>query len=443
MSTTDFNKRAELDIAITIDGEGQFLPGTTSPANWTISGTVTAKPDQPTELTLRQLLFCPPPPNDAVYTTFNASPSAGNVSGFLDPDVRDLPIGFDRFGNSLPTWKVNTKPVLSSNGMIDGELSEPGQSFTVQVAKDKTEDDFIELDPPIDGLTKVYPGDVIYNVGDEVNKFWRRQPRLRWPRTDRTFFWQPNENPFVEEDGKINGEMAKPGTIILPTENFDFTDITKPFYLKYAYAGYGWMFNGYEWSQLAFAPLRYKPPKENPDDPDPPTEYRNWQVYYGVPGRFSGCLEGTQRDKPFIYTSKKINDDPPIIYTVTFPAQEGQPPPEPESYNMIFRWSLDTENNQIQAPTYLTPIYDFSDAWSNYHKANIKWFKDRNLADLIGSGYVLSITPPTEQFNSIFGYVLCFEDGNTTTMTETIEGPGGEPLTNTLTVTLSIQASIA
>ena len=442
MSTIDFNKRAELDITITLDGQGQFLPGTTIVANWTISGTVAAKSDQPTDLTNKQRLRCKPLPFDAIWTEFGAFESVGNQSSFIDTGIRPTPILFESaLGQEIGPWTVNEKPILSNNGNVDGELSKKGY-YVVQIAEDKTEDDFIELDPPIDGLSKVYPGDLIYSVGDEVFRQWRREPRERWPRPDRTFFWEPNETPFVEEDGKIDGEMAKPGTIILPNKNFDFTDPTKPFEGKYAYSGYGWMFNGYEWRQLALAPFRYKPPKENPDDPDPPTEYRNWQVYYGAPGRFSGCLEGTQRNKPFIYTSKKINDDPPIIYTVTFPAEEGQPPPEPESYNMIFRWYLDTENNQIQAPTYLTPIYDFSDAWSNYHKANIKWFKDRNLADLIGSGYYLSITPAQSEVEPIVGGVLCFEDGNSTTVTATMENYNGQILTNSLTATVSIQASM-
>lgn len=443
MSTVDFNKRAELDITISLSGNGNFDPfgSRTAGLNWTLSGTVTAKTDPETDLTVAELLRCKPIPPDAVWTEFGAPPSVGNQSSFVNVGTRPTPILFESpLGQEIGPWTVNEKPILTDNGNVDGELSKKGY-YVVQVAKDKTEDDFIELDPPIDGLAKVYPGDLIYSVGDDVYRQWRRQPRERWPRPDRTFFWQPNVNPFVEEDGKIDGEMAKPGTIILPTQTLDFTDPTKPFLFRYAYAGYGWMFNGYEWKQLTLRPYKYQPPKENPEDPDPAPEYRDLFVTYYRTERFAGCLEETQRQKPFIYTSKAIDDSSSIALIITPDPVEGQPPPEPEIFNLQFRWlTPGAVENGIQPTVIGSPFYDFADTWTNYHKANVQWCKDRNIGQFIGAGFTLKTEGDEPQ--TIFLNVDCFEDGNVTTIKEELKIEGGETYVNTYTITLSVQMAM-
>ena len=443
MSTVDFNKRANLDIIVTINGNGQFDPfgSFAFPVNWTLSGTISAKNDEPTDLTNKQRLRCTPLPADAIWTEFGAPESLGNESSFIESGLRPTPIIFEGpLGGFLGDWTVNTKPVFSNNGMVDGELAKKGY-YVVQIAKDKTEDDPIELDPTIDGLAKVYPGDLIYSLGDEVNRQWKRQPRERWPRPDRTFFWQPNVNPFVEEDGKIDGEMAKPGTVILPTETLDFTDPTKPFLNRYAYAGYGWMFNGYQWLQLTNAPTKYQPPKENPSDPQPAPEYRDLFVYYSQPGRFAGCLEQTQRQKSFVYTTQRIDDSATATLIITPEPVPGQPPPPPETFNLRFAWAYAFAENGIQSFSDFTPIYDFADPWTAYHKANIKWCKDRNL-QFVAAPFTLTTEPGIEPQQSIELNVQSFEDGNVTTITQEIKDENGTPYVNEYTISLSIQASM-
>lgn len=423
-----------MDITVSITGYGNFDPFGRGiyPFNWQLGGTVSATSDQPTDIQFK----CTPQDPSAIYTVFGAVPSNGGQSGYIDTGV--LPTRYSAesiFGIELGGWTVNTSPMLSSDGIVNGSLSTKGY-YVVQVAEDKTEDDPIEVNPAIDGITKVYPGDIIYSTATGTGRRWNLSPKERLPKPDRTFFWTPNTSPFIEADGKVNGVMAKPGTVMLPTSNYAFEDPSAPFYNQYAYAGIGWMFDGQRWIG-GRQPFRYQPPTPEGGNP-PPAEYRELFLSYQPSNPFGQCLESTQRNKPFIRTTKRINDDAPIVFSYT---PEGSQ--EPITTNLRFRWFWDTEReNYLQAPTLLTPVFEFGDSWTAYHKANIAWLKARNIETFIGAGFRLVAfeeDPPSE----IELRVSCFEDGNVTTIVEEFVGEDEQTYTNTFEITVSINMSMA
>lgn len=422
-----------MDITVSITGNGNFSPFQNNiyPYYWEMGGTVSATDDQPTDIQFK----CTPQDPNAIYTLFGAVPSNGGQSGYIDTGV--LPARYSAesiFGIELGGWTVNTSPVLSSDGIVNGNLSTKGY-YVVQVAEDKTEDDLIDVNPAIDGITKVYAGDIIYSTATGTGRRWNLSPKERLPKPDRTFFWTPNTSPFIEADGKVNGVMAKPGTVMLPTSNYAFEDPSAPFYNQYAYAGIGWMFDGQRWIGGRY-PFRYQPPTPEGGEP-PPAEYRDLDVVYQPSNPFGQCLESTQRNKPFIRTTKRINDGAPIIFTYK---PEGS---DPESMPMKFRWFWDTEReNYLQAPTILTPVYDFGDAWTAYHKANVAWLKARGIQTFLGAGCRV-FSDETDPPLQIELNVDCFEDGNVTTIVEEFVGEDGNTYTNTFQLTVSITMSMA
>jgi hypothetical protein len=423
MSTIDFNERGRISITIDINGSGQFHPQFGFPINWTLQGTVTAV-DAQNNLTTKEKLcgffnFL----GDKIYTAFSAPASVGGNSGRINTGIFPNPINPQIFGTNLGTWKVNTSPVLSSDGQVNGELAQKGY-YIAQVAEGQKYDDPIVISPAIDGITRIYAGDMIYTAPYNEGRRWYILPQQRQPMPDRTLFWQPNEAPYVEENGKIDGKLAKPGTIILPTANFDFEDDEQPFFGRYALAGQGWLWNGYQW-------LGGAPPYRWNLTPTSITEYRFIDVAYIPPDYTAGCMEETQRLKPFIYTTRQVDDENPVILTY-YP--EGQ---EPEENLLKFRWLIDFQGNPIQPKS---AIKDFGDAWSKYHLANTEWLKNRKQFQLTGAGFNLK-TIETEEIIFNLGCEV-FEDGDITTFTSEAE-IDDQKFINSITVTLTINTSIA
>jgi hypothetical protein len=427
MSTIDFNERGRITISIDINGGGQFDPisGSVNPIAWGIQGTVTAVDGDNNLTTREKLCGFNNASGDKIYTAFSATPSVGGNSGRINTGILPTPINPQIYGQKLGTWKVNTSPVLSSDGQINGELAQKGY-YIAQVADGQKYDDAIVISPAIDGIARIYAGDMIYTAPYNQGRRWYILPQDRQPKPDRTLFWDPNESPYVEENGKIDGKLAKPGTIILPTSTLDFTDDEQPFFGKYALAGQGWLWNGYTW-------LGGGAPYRSRLTPTSPIQYRFLDVTYSHSDYTAGCMEIVHANKPFVFTTKQINDENPVV--LTFYPEDG------ESYQMQlkFRWFADFLGPAAIQPKYA--IYDFGDAWSKYHIANTEWLKTNKEFQLIGAGCVL-ITTDTEVPVIELGCEV-FEDGNVTTFTTTVETPEGGTLTNSITLTLTINTSIA
>jgi hypothetical protein len=433
MSLNDFQKRAKLDIKISISGSGAFSPlsymyGT--PADWTLTGeieTITFEDD----LTIKEQTCGPENGTAHQFMHFNGGGSTGNTSGTIPVGINpNQRLGRESYGsgdnNNLGEWDVNTKPVLSSDGKADGAESPLG-FYTVKLPNGTTVDDPITLNPAIDGITRVYPGDEIFAAGSTGNRRWYYGGQLRYPKTDRTFFWTPNTNPVLKSGGLVNGVLAKPGTVMLPTANFyieDPEDAVDGY--RYAYNGQGWMYDGRRWNKLLFDPLVYEP--ENGAK-----EFRTINVSFVAELIRQGyiyplLLETMQQNKCFVVSNQTIDDDKPCKFTQTVKDED------PLELDLKFRWGSPLFGCDANIQPSVLVLHDFEDAWSYYAKKNQDWLRPRfknfySAVCILGDGELaLGVDE--------------FIDGNVTEIKETVPDPSGGELENTFTITLEIKTSL-
>jgi hypothetical protein len=438
MSTNDFNKTARLDISIQISGSGKFSPlqtGYGTMMDWTISGSMTKTPKESTETIKQQTCGQGIVPTEPAYfLSFGAQGSTGNTSGTID--VGALPPRNPAFLDSKPlqgTWLVNTKPVLSADGKVDG--NDAGGYYIVKrpVSVIKV-DDPIAIDPPIDNLTRVYEGDIVYVAGGK----WNVRPQYRFPKPDRTFFWTPNEDPVLASGGLVDGKRALPGTIMLADSNYYIAKQSDGFDgMQYFYEGQGVLFDGQVWSKQLADPLVYE--KENGSN-----EFRNLNVAYQSLQLHEFLLEQDHQNKGQVLGYQPINYETPITFTVTPPPPEpGGDPGTPYTIDFYFYWlspQLGIADNAL--PPNIR--YDFGDAWSKYYLANFEWLKARPKigGSFIGAGFVLKSKPQAGQEEDVlFLSIDALEDGNITTITEKGADPDGNELINTFTITTTLTPS--
>jgi len=432
MSLNDFNKRARVDIAISINGTGEFSPfqgETGAPVSWTIDGTVTQS-QFIEELTIKEETCGVPFYDNKMFRKFGIFPSStgGNSGTIALGQIPRQPgplLQYLAKGN----WTVHTEPVLSAGGYANDELIQVGYYIVAQPA-DKKIDDPIKIEPAIDNLKRVYPGDFVYTQGLNESTKWYVSPQFRYPKPDRTFFWQPNTNPKLESGGIADGELALPGTVMIPTSTVYFENEEDWIDgIKYVRAGDGLMFDGQTWTNNLGNPIVYEPE-------DGPREFWFEQLGYGSPNDDERRLEGNHYQKPFVYANIPIDDSSTPTYDYTF---EGQ---SQESEGLVFRWgsTVGGYENNIQARSLL---YDFGDAWSKYHRTTLNWLKQR-FTGWNSAGFTLSTAPQFgEDPKTIFLGVDDFEDGNETVVEQSYTDPEGNVLTNSFTITLSISVYMA
>jgi hypothetical protein len=430
MSLNDFNDTASADISISVSGSGQFSPfyGQSYPLNWTLSGDIYG--EQFTDnRNIKQKTCGTGLYTDKKYTTFNARGSVGNTSGAITSGRVSRVYSPETIaGTNIGNWDVNTKPVLTNGGFADGVLS---QRVNYTVALPKTQgakiDDPITIDPPIDYVARVYPGDTVYTQvftqgdGQKTGR-WYVAPQERFPKPDRTFFWEPNENPKLEAGGIADGKLQLPGTIMLPTSDHHIANYSDSFDgMSYFYENQGVMFDGQEWTKKTVDPYVYKP-EEGPE------EFRNLGIGYFDREFYALLLEDLHWQKSQVITKQLIDDTNLVTLTVT--------PEEGEAYSteFYFRWGS-LENKEIQNGEI---IYDFGDAWSKYRIANQEWLTEKKLNTC---GIILweKDAPDPENPMQIWMGAL-FKDGETFTTEEKIDFEGQE-LINTFTVTVTAKGS--
>lgn len=424
MSVNDFNARARLQIQISVSGFGQFDPFGDGPLNWTLNGTVNAQ-SITDDRTTKEKTCGVGNETTKTFQTFDMSGSTGGTSGTINTGQLAQPIiaeaGLGGRGPYRGDWIVNTDPVLSSGGFLDGNPAPKGY-YVVAQPEDAGVDDPIELSPPIDGIVRVYPGDRIYLAQLSEDTFWQYDPQERFPKPDRTFFWTPNTEPVIASGGLLDGDLALPGTIVIPTAEYYIEPPADAIDgMRYFYNGIGMMFDGAAWRQQLLQPSVYQPPTG-------PREFRNTEVRYVSPQRYERRLEQDEFYKPFVYTVQPIDDSVPLVYTL------GDPPTTEDFY---FRWLVPA----FFSPTNIQPnapyIYDFGNAYSAFHEASRQWLLDRNLS----AGLAAVITdlgfPPREKMLAI----PAFKTG-TTEIVETANF-GAENLVNTFTIAINIVPSLA
>ena len=433
MSLNDFQKRAKLDIKISISGSGAFSPlsymyGT--PADWTLTGeieTITFEDD----LTIKEQTCGPDNGTPHQFMHFNSGGSTGNTSGTIPVGrTSSLRVGRQQYSsganNKLGEWEVNTKPVLSSDGKVDGNEAPLGY-YIVKLPPNTTVDDPIIISPAIDGITRVYPGDEIFSAGNPDFRKWFYGNQLRYPKTDRTFFWIPNTNPVLKSGGLVDGTLAKPGTIMLPTADFYIEDPEDAIDgLRYVYAGQGWMYDGRRWFKYLPDPLVYEPE-------DAAREFRNIDVSFAAGLIREGftdahLLEDVHSKKCFVVSNQTIDDDKPCKFTQTEKDQD------PLELDLKFRWGVPLFGCDANIQPAVLVLHDFQDAWSYYAKKNQDWIRPRfktfySATCVLGDG---ELALGVEEFI----------DGNVTEIKETVPDPSGGELENTFTITLSIKTSL-
>ena len=434
MSLNDFNRTASLQIGVQISGSGQFSPLQSSYGtlmNWTIGGQMTKEP-KTQNTTIREETCGINPSDPKYYLSFNAPGSTGNTSGTIDVGV--YPPRNPPFLDSKPltgTWTVNTSPVLSADGKVDGNDAE-GYYIVKRPVSVINVDDPILITPAIDNLKRVYEGDLVYVSGGKWNVF----PQYRFPKPDRTFQWTPNEDPVLKSGGIADDELVKPGTIMLADSTHYISKQSDSFDgMQYFYEGQGVLFDGQVWSKQLGDPLVY-------ENESGTKEFRNLDIKYYSPQLYERLLETDHEDKGRVLGYQPINYETPITFTVTPPPPEpGGDPGEPYSIDFYFYW-LSPQLGIIDNALPAAPIrYDFGDAWSKYHLANFEWLKARPKigATFIGAGIMLKSKPEAGQEEDfLYLYIDALEDGNITTIKEKSQDPQGNPIENEFTVTTQL-----
>lgn len=428
MSLNDFNRRARLTISVSINGVGQFLPWTGNRGNWTLAGTVTA--EEPTiSLTAREETCGLPFESPKEFRTFLMPGSTGNTSGSIS--TGQLPQGYDVLAllqeTRLGEWTVNTSPELSTGGMADGELVQFGY-YVVALPENTTPDDPIIIDPPIDTLTRVYPGDAVYVAGTGEYAEWRVAPQRRYPQPDRTFFWQANTSPALASGGLVDGELALPGTIAIPAADYYIEPPAEAIDgMRYFFGGIGIKFDGQTWRSQYPQPIIYVPE-------DGPKEARILDLNFVSPERYQSLLEFEQRQKSFLFTNQTINDQVPVLFVYT--PEQGNA----EQTELYFRWVNPANGVPTNIQPVNNPIHNFGDAWSAHHLATKEWLRTRFPGLLTAT---FNLTPQDPENPVTFNLTVdAFEDGNVTEFTQTVE-IDGEQLTNNVTITLTVSTALA
>lgn len=387
---------------------------------------------EPQNTTIREETCGINPSDPKYYLSFGATGSTGNNSGnIVTGTYKETRPPFLDQKPLVGEWLVNTKPVLSTGGLVD-ESPAGGYYIVKRPSTVVGIDDPVIINPAIDNLKRVYEGDIVF----VSNNQWYVAPQARNPLPDRTFSWEPNNTPVLEAGGRVDGKLAKPGTIMLPDEDFYIAKQSDSFDgMRYFYQGQGVLFDGQKWSKKLQDPYVYEKDSNT-------QEFRNLDIHYYSAQRYERLLESDQEDKGRIFGYRPIDYTTPIAFTVTPPPPEpGQDPGEPYTINFYFYWMspmLGIIDNAIPA----TPIrYDFNDAWSKYHIANFEWLKARPKISgaFIGAGIVLKSKPEFGQDEEVlYLFIDAFEDGNVTTIKEKSQDPEGNPIENEFSVTTQL-----
>lgn len=430
MALNDFNDSADATVSISVSGNGQFSPfaGQNYKMNWVLSGEISGATFTDNR-TIKQKTCGVDSYLGKKYVTFDVSGGVGSTSGAIATGRVPRIFSPETVGGvNIGNWDVNTKPVLTEGGFADGVLSE-GVNYIVALPKTAGAkvDDPIAVNPPIDYIARVYPGDKVYTQvftqgdGTKTGR-WYVAPQERFPLPDRTFSWEPNENPKLAAGGIADGRLQLPGTIMLPDSDHYISNYSDSFDgMRYFYANQGVMFDGQEWTKKLVDPYVHEPE-------DQPKEFRNLDVGYFDREFYASLLENTHWRKCFVLTFQEIDDSNLVTLTVT--------PDEGESYSteFYFRWG-GLNDKLIQGGEI---IYDFGDAWSKYRIANQDWLTARKLNSRAAILYEKD--PPDPEFPITIVLGAIFKDGETFTTEEKMEIEG-EELTNTFNVTVTARGS--
>ena len=419
MSVNDFKKRPRLSITLTFNCSGQFNPFTGFGAlEWSLFGTLTGQTGTP-NVTVRDITCQRPTDADTIFGFFDIQGSTGNTSGTIDVGV--LPKGFS--GIYKGEWKVNTEPVLEANGIVNGLPGSRSEYYVVAMPTTPagvTADDPINITPPIDELKRVYPGDFISIDRYFGTQRWYVYPQSRQPKPDRTFFWDPNVAPLLTTDGKANGKLVKPGTVMIPTKTENVKGIETPLALQgYFINGAGIMWNGQSW--IKYYSARNATPFEEKENLWPLVSYQS-------PNFYEYRFESEHSRKFLIQTNTRQEEGQSLTYTEII---DGQPSSQPAYFQ------FGTPFGGIQGNFQGAPVfYDHGDAYSfNYKKQKEFWQSKGQSFNPAGGNVTVYGTESSQSFS--IG-VSEFEDGNQTEYETIGYDDEGNELLNTFRISVLI-----
>lgn len=424
MSLNDFKKRPRLNITVTFDCSGAFDPfNGFGDMNWTLSGSASGQTGQTTP-TVRQITCNPPTDPGTAFGFFDISGSTGNNSGKIDTGVLPERFAARTFASRMAgLWKVNTDPVLSQFGNANNVPASRTIYYVVALpdTPGASVDTPIVIDPAIDELRRVYPGDYVAIDQFFGTQRWYVYPQRRLPKPDRTFFWVPNETPVIASGGIVDGVLAKPGTVMIPTKSVLLAAEDRIDDYEYFHEGVGIMFDGQKWNSLVFADVANRGEENESIWPipvfqsDQPDQYR---------------FEYDHSTKHIIYSNTQQNQSS-VSFSITFD-------PATQSYPADFAWSTSILGNM--QPTGV--FYDHGDSYSYRYKKRVAWQKENGLPLAGASGNISTVLEAGGDIVSFPVYVNEFVDGNVTEWQETGFGWDGSVLTNNFKVSLQITTTL-
>jgi hypothetical protein len=366
-------------------------------------------------------------------------------------------------------WIPNDRPELKYelNDEFIGKVEVDGEYTTVKRVYIVKHPDGLGKDVPIllpAGIVTVnvpaivYEGDIIYiypnNISitpdDPENFLVRIIRQKRYPKPDRTFYWTPNTEPILTKGGYVDGVLAKPGTVMIPT----FTTSLRAYDggippppeippdkilpIDYVYAGQGIMFDGDDWVTLSGVPTRLLKKDET-------YAHRNEGLaskYIDEDQPYIALTESFYANRPNIILSAPVDSSPSgqANLTAATPPPSGDGTPVDAGQDVTL--SLDCPPRAV---FYL--LYDFGDAWSKYHQGNKDW-RDAIITEYetiytfgFGAATPPEIDPetgePLEEF-TIFARSQTFRDGEVTVV-EIKDKDGNVVLTSSLSINIRVE----
>lgn len=423
MSLNDFKNRPRLNITVTFDCSGAFDPFTGfGDMNWTLSGSVSGQTGQ-TNPTVREITCYPPTDPDTAFGFFDIQGSTGSNSGKIDTGVLPQRFAARSFASRLQGfWKVNTDPVLSQFGEANNVPASRSIYYVVALpdTPGASVDTPIVINPAIDELRRVYPGDYVAIDQFFTTQRWYVYPQRRLPKPDRTFFWVPNEEPVIASGGIVDGVLAKPGTVMIPTKSILLEPEDRIDNYEYFHEGVGIIFDGQKWNSLVFADVAHAGEEDESFWPIPV-----FQSDQPDQNRF----ETDHSTKHLIYSNTPQNENS-ASFSITSDGSTS-------SYPCGFSWGTRIQGNMQAASVF----YDHGDSYSWRYKKRIKWRKDNGLPLAGGSGTITTAIAAGELVSFSVG-VNEFVDGNVTEWEETGYGWDGQELKNKFKVSLQVTTTL-
>jgi len=396
--------------------------------NWELTGSVSGSTGT-SNATEQQITCQTGIGDDTVFGFFDIYPSStGNSSGSVDTGILPFQYKDDLWVNQK-SWKVNTDPVLSQFGKVNNEPPPKGAFYVVALpdTPNANPDDPIVIDPPIDNLSRVYPGDIVAIDRVFGTGRWYVYPQRRLPDPSKTFFWDPNEDPVLESGGIVDGVLAKPGTIMIPTKSIYIKgEFGQTKLAGYYHQNVGIIFDGQAWNYYVGHIVA---------DTGPDKDKAIWpEANYVSDQDYEYILERDHRKKFLVYTNTQATTNV-LSFKIT---QDSTTTSHDGFFSFGKRFNV---NDNLQGALV---FYDHNDSYSYNYKEKLKWFERNRIVQIDSAAGLVYVTMNAgEPLQSFVVGLRHFADGNVTEWEETSVNDEGEEVKNYYKLSVSISTTLA